>query len=247
MDRARLDLSFTKVEAPVSGRISRYNVTVGNLIQPGDVANGTLLTTIVSVDPMNAYFDVDEHTVLRVKELIRKGNAKSAEDVAIPVWLGLANEDGFPHRGTINFIDNQVNPKTGTIRVRGVFLNRDELLSPGFFARVRVPIGAPHKSVLVSKRTWIRIRDRRSSTLWTTIIARASRPVRLGALHDGLREIAGGLESGERVIVTGPQLVRSGATVAPKLVDMPSSKFQKPSQTATPVKTAFTPSTAHKG
>ena len=141
MERAQLDLGFTKVTAPVSGRVSRYHVTVGNLVQAGDLTGGTLLTTIVSVDPMYAYFDVDERTVLRVKQLIREGKAKTPDDVEIPVWLGLANEDGHPHRGTINFIDNQVNPKTGTLRVRGVFPNKDEALSPGYFARVRVPIG----------------------------------------------------------------------------------------------------------
>src|SRR5207247_7777996 len=101
----QLDLEYTKVTAPVSGRISRYVVTVGNLIQSGDQNGGTLLTTIVSVDPMYAYFDVDEHTVLRVRKLIREGKAKSARDGELPVWLGLANEDGYPHRGTINFVE----------------------------------------------------------------------------------------------------------------------------------------------
>src|SRR5207247_4312788 len=94
----QLDLEYTKVTAPVSGRVSRYVVTVGNLIQSGDQGGGTLLTTIVSVDPMYAYFDVDEHTVLRVRQFIREGKATSARDAEWPVWLGLANEDGYPHR-----------------------------------------------------------------------------------------------------------------------------------------------------
>src|SRR5262249_49910550 len=141
-----LDLQYTKVTAPISGRVSRYVVTVGNLIQSGDQGGGTLLTTIVSVDPMYAYFDVDEHTVLRVRQLIREGKAKSARDGEVSVWLGLANEDGFPHEGTINFVDNQVNPKTGTLRLRGVFPNQDEALSPGDFARVRLPIGFPQQA-----------------------------------------------------------------------------------------------------
>src|SRR5437870_4666231 len=113
----QLDLDYTKVIAPVSGRVSRYVVTVGNLIQSGDQGGGTLLTTIVSVDPMYAYFDVDEYTVLRVRQLIRQGKVKSARDVEISVALGLANEDGYPHQGTINFVDNQINPKTGTLRL----------------------------------------------------------------------------------------------------------------------------------
>src|SRR5882724_5247629 len=105
----QLDLDYTKVLAPVSGRVSRYVVTVGNLIQSGDQGGGTLLTTIVSVDPMYAYFDVDERTVLRVRQLIREGKAKSARDGELPVGLGLANEDNkYPHRGTINFVDNQI-------------------------------------------------------------------------------------------------------------------------------------------
>src|SRR5205085_9697469 len=105
-----LDLEYTKVIAPVSGRASRYIVTVGNLVQGGDQGGGTLLTTIVSVDPIYVYFDVDERTVLRVRQLIRQGKLKSAREVEWPVLLGVANEAGFPHRGTINFVDNQVNP-----------------------------------------------------------------------------------------------------------------------------------------
>jgi len=117
VDRAALDLEFTRVTAPISGRISRYLITEGNLV----TMDSTLLTTIVSIDPMYAYFDADEGSVLRVRQLIREGKVHSARDVAVPVLLGLANETGFPHRGTINFVDNQVNPQTGTLRLRGVF------------------------------------------------------------------------------------------------------------------------------
>lgn len=150
--RAKLDLNYTKVTAPVSGRVSRYVVTVGNLVQAGDQGGGTLLTTIVSVDPMYAYFDVDEHTALRVRQLVREGKADSPRDGGYPVSLGLASEEGHPHQGTINFVDNQVNPKTGTIRLRGVFPNKDQVLLPGLFARVRVPIGRPHNALLVNER-----------------------------------------------------------------------------------------------
>ncbi len=223
VERARLDLGYTRVVAPVSGRVSRYVVTVGNLIQSGDQNGGTLLSTIVSVDPMYAYFDVDEHTVLRVRRLIREGKAKSARDGEVPVWLGLANEEGYPHRGTINFVDNQVNPRTGTLRLRGVFPNQDEALSPGYFARVRVPIGFPHHTLLVSDRAL----DTDQGQKVVYVVDRdnqvASRPVRLGALHDGLREITDGLKPGERVIVNGLQQVRPGSTVEPKLVEMPTS------------------------
>ena len=168
LNTARLNLGYTKVIAPVSGRVSRYLVTAGNLIQSADLANVSLLTTIVSVDPMYAYFDVDERTVQRVRQWLRQGKAESAPDTGLPVTLGLAIEEGFPHQGTINFVDNQVNPKTGTLRVRGVFPNKDEVLSAGFFARVRVPTGPPHKALLVSDRPSTPTRAKSSSTSSTT-------------------------------------------------------------------------------
>jgi RND family efflux transporter MFP subunit len=218
---ARHNLEWTKVTAPVSGRVSRYVVTVGNLIQSGDQSGGTLLTTIVSVDPMYVYFDVDEHTVLRVRKLIREGKATSARASEWPVWLGLANEDGFPQRGIINFVDNQVNPKIGTLRLRGVFPNKDEALSPGYFARVRVPIGFPHQALLVSDRALDTDQGQKLVYIVDKDNKVVSRPVRLGALHDGLREITDGLKPSERVIVNGLQQVRPSIAVEPKLVDMP--------------------------
>jgi RND family efflux transporter MFP subunit len=228
VERARLDLGYTRVTAPISGRVSRYVVTVGNLVQAGDQGGGgTLLTTLVSVDPMYVYFDVDEYTALRVRQLVREGKSDSPRDGGYPVALGLANEDGHPHRGTINFVDNQVNPKTGTIRARGVFANKDEVLLPGFFARVRVPIGRAHKALLVSDRAIDTDQGQKVLHVVTDKNVVASRPVRLGALHDGLREITEGLEPGERVIVNGLQQVRPGVTVEPKLVDMPISQARR--------------------
>ena len=233
-DLAALNVEYAESARPVSGRVSRYVVTVGNLIQSGDQSSGTLLTTIVSVDPMYAYFDVDERTVLRIRQLIREGKAKSAGQTKWPVALGLATEEGFPHRGTINFEDNQVNPKTGTLRVRGVFPNKDEALSPGFFARVRVPIGQAHQALLVSDRAIDT--DQGEKVVYTVNKQHevVSRPVRLGALHDGLREITGGLKPGEQVILSGLQQLRPGIKVEPKLLDMPvrlaasSSKSERP-------------------
>jgi RND family efflux transporter MFP subunit len=220
----QLDLEYTKVLAPVSGRVSRYVVTVGNLIQSGDQGGGTLLTTIVSVDPIYAYFDVDEHTALRVRQLVREGKSDSPRDGGFPVSLGLANEKGHPHRGTINFVDNQVNPRTGTIRLRGVFPNKDQVLLPGLFARVRAPVGRPHKALLVSERALDTDLGRKVLYVVNRNNEVVSRPARLGALHNGLREIVGGLKPGERVVVKGLQQVRPGVTVEPKLVDMPSRK-----------------------
>jgi RND family efflux transporter MFP subunit len=220
----QLDLDYTKVTAPVSGRISRYVVTVGNLIMSGDQGGGTLLTTIVSVDPMYAYFDVDEYTALRVRQLARQGKSDSPRDGGYPVSLGLANEEGFPHPGTINFVDNQLNPKTGTIRVRGVFPNKDQVLLPGLFGRVRSPLGRPHKALLVSDRALDTDQGQKILYLVNDKNQVVTRPVRVGALHDGLREITDGLKPGERVIVSGLQLVRPGTTVEPKLGEMPVSR-----------------------
>jgi RND family efflux transporter MFP subunit len=221
-DLAALNLGYTKVTAPVGGRVSRYVVTVGNLIQSGDQGGGTLLTTIVSVDPMYVYFDMDERTVLRVRQLIREGKARSA-GTEWPVAMGLANQEGFPHQGTIDFEDNQVNPKTGTLRVRGVFPNKDEALSPGFFARVRVPIGRAHRALLVTDRAIDTDQGQKVLYVVNGKNEVVSRPVRPGALHDGLREITDGLVPGEKVIVNGLQQVRPGVTVQPRLVDMPAS------------------------
>ena len=207
--------------APISGRVSRYIVTVGNLIQSGDQGGGTLLTTIVSVDPMYAYFDVDEHTALRVRQLVRAGKSDSPRADGYPVSVGLANEEGHPHAGTVNFVENQVNPKTGTIRLRGVFPNKDQVLLPGLFARVRTPIGRPHQALLVSERALDTDQGQKILYVVNDKNEVASRPVRLGALHKGLREIADGLKQGERVIVDGLQNVRPGVTVEPNLVDMP--------------------------
>ena len=223
-----LDLQYTKVIAPVSGRVSRYVVTVGNLIQSGDQNGGTLLTTVVSVDPMYAYFDVDEHTALRVRQLVREGKSDSPRDGGYPLSLGLANEKGHPHRGTIDFVDNQVNPKTGTIRLRGIFPNKEQVLLPGLFARVRASIGRPHKALLVSGRALDTDQGQKILYVVNEKNEVVSRTVRLGALHHGLREITDGLNPGERVIVNGLQQVRPGATVEPKLVEMPNGLGEAP-------------------
>lgn len=221
LDNAKLNLGWTKVRAPIDGRISRFLVTTGNLLQSGE-AGGTLLTTIVSVDPIYAYFDVDERTVLRVRQLIREGKAKSARESEWPVALGLASDTGFPHQGTINFVDNQVNPKTGTLRVRGVFANPTEALSPGFFGRVRVPIGFAHSALLISDRAIDNDQGQKVVYVVNENNEVVARPIRTGMLHDGLREITEGLKAGDRVIVNGLQQVRPGAIVEPKLVEMPN-------------------------
>jgi RND family efflux transporter MFP subunit len=215
VERAKLDLSYTKVTAPIDGRVSRYIVTVGNLVQAGDQGGGTLLTTLVSVDPMYANFDVDEHTVLRVRQLIREGKSDSPRDGGFPVAMELANETGFPHHGVINFVDNQVNARIGTMRLRGMFPNKDQVLVPGFFCRVRVPFGRPHKGLLVSERALDT--DQGAKILYVVDDKNkvVVRKVELGDLHDGLREIKSGIKAAERYIIEGIQQVVPGTTVEP--------------------------------
>ena len=235
----QLDLEYTKVTAPISGRVSRYLVTVGNLLQLGELG-GTLLTTIVSVDPMYVYFDVDEYTALRVQQLAREGKSDSPRDDGYPVSLGLATEEGYPHLGAIDFEDNQVNPKTGTIRVRGVFPNKEQVLVPGLFGRVRMPIGRPHRALLVSDRALDTDQGQKVLYVVNEKNEVVSHPVRLGALHDGLREITEGLKPGEPVIVNGLQQVQPGLTVEPRLVDMPTSEARLTNGTARLAKAAPT-------
>jgi RND family efflux transporter MFP subunit len=219
LETNELNLRFTRVLSPIDGRVSRYNLTVGNIVQQ----DATLLTTIVSVDPIYAYVDIDEHTVLHARELIRDGKAKSARDAVLHVKLGLANEAGFPREGAINFVDNQINPKTGTLRTRAVFPNKDEFLNPGLFARVRIPMGEPHETLLVTDRAIDTDQGQKIVYVVDQDNKVDSRPVRLGAVHDGLRAIEDGLSPSDRVIVNGMQRVRPGVTVDPKLVEMPGS------------------------
>ncbi len=223
-DMAKLNFGFTKVRAPIGGLLSRRLVDPGNMVQ----ADTTALTTIVSLDPMHLYFDVDERTVLKLRGLVREGKLSAREEGAVvPILAALADEEGFPHKGVINFSDNKVNPKTGTLRLRGVIENpvvkgrNSRLLSPGLFARARLPLGEPHRALLVTERAIDTDQGQKIVYLVNDKNEVASRPVRLGAIYDGLRAIEDGLKAGERVIVVGLQQVRPGAVVEPKLVDMP--------------------------
>jgi len=215
---ARQNVEWTNVKAPINGKTGVNLLTKGNLV----VADQTMLTTIVSLDPMYVYFDVDESTMLRVQRLIREGKATSYQKAAYPVEVGLANEQGYPHRGTIDFVSNQVNPSTGTLNVRGKFSNADRVLIPGVFVRVRVPVGRPHNALLIIDRAlgndqgqpFLLIVDEKNQVV--------RRDVEVGTLHDGgLREITSGLRRGEWVIVDGLMRVRPGITVEPRRQPMP--------------------------
>ncbi len=134
---ARLNLEWTEVRSPISGRVSRAEVTEGNLVQAGP-PTATLLTTVVSLDPIYVYFEGDEQTYLKYTMLARAGTRPSSRDKRNPVYIGLANEEGFPHEGYVDFVDNQLNPESGTIRARAVLSNKDRLFTPGLFARIKL-------------------------------------------------------------------------------------------------------------
>jgi RND family efflux transporter MFP subunit len=225
VEQAQLNLGFTKVRAPINGRIGRTLVTRGNLI----VADQTLLTTIVSLDPIYAYFDVDEPTVLRIRQLIREGKFKSARAGAIvPVSLGLATEEGFPHEGHVDFVNNQVEPSTGTLQVRAIFPNPkppvgERFLSPGLFVRVRVAIGAPYQALLVIQRALGMDQNLRVVYVLGDQDKVERRDVELGTQQGALQVVQKGLGPKDRVIVSGIQHVRPGMAVNAQLEDMPAS------------------------
>jgi len=219
LDLAKLNLSFTKVTAPISGKVSYRYKDPGNLIKADD----TLLTTIVTLDPMYAYFDMDERTVLRLRRLKSEGNLLSMQDIEVPFLLGLADEEGFSHQGKINFVDNKIDSGTGTLRVRGIFDNAKLTFTPGLFVRVRLLIGVPRQAVLVAERALGTDQGQKYLYVINDKDEVVYRPVKIGALDDGFRVIESGLAPGEKVLVNGLQRVRPGAKVQPKLVEMTAS------------------------
>jgi membrane fusion protein, multidrug efflux system len=229
VERAKLDLDFTQVAAPLSGRLSRRMVDPGNLVQ----ADVTALTSIVSLDPMYVYFDVDERTVLKIRRLIAEKKMKSRTEAEVPVLVGLQDEQDFPHKGVINFSDNKVDTGTGTLRLRGVISNpKPRLLSPGLFMRIRLPLGQPAKSILIeeqaigsqqsNKYVYVvrklkeKVKDERTKEVKEVEFDRAYQaPIKVGALNNGLRAVSEGLAETDRVIISGLQRVKNGEKVIP--------------------------------
>lgn len=207
---AELNLEFTKVVSPIDGRVSRALVTRGNLVSGGQ-GDATLLTTVVSVDPIYASFDADEQTFLRYGERARQ--AAVSGKGSLPVEVALADEDGFPHVGTLQFLDNRLDPSTGTINGRAVLRNPDGRLTPGLFVRLRLPSEVTHKGVLVEDRAVGTDLDRRYVLIVGADKKVESRTIVLGPLVDGLRVVRKGLEAGELVVVNGLQRVRPGMPV----------------------------------
>ncbi|MEO8256697.1 MAG: efflux RND transporter periplasmic adaptor subunit [Acidobacteriota bacterium] len=207
---AQLDLDFTRVVSPIDGRVGRALITRGNLVSGGQ-AEATLLTTVVSVDPIYAAFDADEQAFLRYGNRARQG-ARAGKD-SLRIEMALADEQGFPHQGTLQFLDNQLDPATGTIRGRAIFHNRDHRLTPGLFVRLRLPGTAGTPGVLVEDRAIGTDLDRRFVLVVGGDTTVESRTVTLGPLVDGLRVVRKGLAAGELVVVNGLQRVRPGMQV----------------------------------
>lgn len=208
---AELNLSYAQVRAPISGRISRHLVDAGNLVK----ADETMLANIISVNPMHVYFDIDERTVLRMKRLLQDGQSTSARHAETQVLIALADETEFKRTGTVNFIDNQIDPATGTLRFRCVVNNEDGFYSPGLFARVRFPIGEPEESLLVPEESLGADQGQRFVYVINPSDEVEYRPVVTGTLVGGLRVIKSGVEPGDRVVVTGLQRIRKGLKVNP--------------------------------
>jgi len=227
LERANLNLSYTRITAPISGRVSRNYVDVGNLVGEGEP---TLLTTVTRYNPMYVYFNLNEYDLLRVQSMSRKRAKAQGLDsdkepdsgAEIPLFLGLANEQGYPHQGVLDFAESGVDPATGTIQLRGVFDNPGPptVLLPGLFARLRMPIAKRENTLLVSERAIGA--DQGGNYLLTVgsdnVVEKS--PIRMGQLIDGLRVIEEGLQPGGLVVVKGIQRARSGGKVDPQKIDM---------------------------
>jgi RND family efflux transporter MFP subunit len=244
LDQARLNLEWCKVRSPIAGLASQTLVTRGNLV----VANQTTLTSIVSQDPMWAYFNVDEPTALQVRELIRQGKFGPSHDVAnFQVRLQLANEKDFPHQATLDFVNNQLDQATATLLIRAVFPNPraaigPRVFAPNMFVRVRVPTSPLYQALLVNAEAIGTDQDLKYLYVVDEGNKVVRRTVKLGSLHDGLQAVVDGLQPAERVIVSGLQRVRPGVTVDPKVVPMPTSTGAERATTVPAVLKAPAPS-----
>ncbi len=224
VDAARLDVEFTHVSAPVSGRVGRKLVTEGNLVNGGVGTQGTLLTTIVSLDPIYAYFDADEGSLLKYSRLARTGQRPSSREYKNPVHVALADEEGFPHDGVMDFVDNQVDRGTGTIVGRALLPNPDLSLIPGLFARLQLPGSGKYRAILLPDEG---IGSDQSQKFVFVVDGDAKaqyRTVKIGPLVDGLRVVREGLTPDDWVVVAGLQRVRPGITVDAQRETIPPPK-----------------------
>ena len=215
VDAAKLNLEFTQVKSPIDGRISRELVTVGNLVS----SDSTVLTNIVSVDPIYAYADVDERAVLAYQKLEGEGKVKDARDSPVAVAVALAGETGFPHKGDIDFVDNQINAATGTLAVRGKFPNADGNLLSGMFVRMQIPVSGEEDALLITDRAVGS--DQGQKFVYVLNGDKAERrPVTLGPVVDGLRVVRQGLKPDDQVIIDGLMKIQPDSPVKAGAGDM---------------------------
>jgi len=214
LENARLNLSFTRITAPIDGRVSRAEITEGNLVGAGE----SLLTSVVSTDKVYAYFDADERAFLKYVELARQSGADARG--ASPVYLGLSDEADHPHLGQLDFLDNQVNPRTGTIRGRAVFDNQDGRFTPGLYARLKLVGSKPYAATLIKDEAVGTDLGKKYVLVLGDDNAVAYRSIELGPKLEGLRIVRSGLSKGEKIVVNGLQRAMPGSTVDPQPVSM---------------------------
>jgi multidrug efflux system membrane fusion protein len=221
LDLAKLNMEFTTVTSPIDGRAGQALIRPGNLVTAGANGSGaTLMTTVVAIDPVYVYFEGDENIYLKYGALARQGTRPSSRDTRNPIRMGLANEAGYPHLGYMDFVDNQLNPRTGTIRGRAVFDNKDRLFTPGLFARLQLVGSGTYRAALLPDQAVGTDQDRKFALVVTADNKVEYRGITLGPMIDGLRVVKDGLKGGDKVIVTGLQRVRPGMVVAPTEVEL---------------------------
>jgi RND family efflux transporter MFP subunit len=212
---AALNLEFTEIKSPIDGRVSDARITLGNLVQPG-AGPESVLTTVVSVDPIYAKVDADENAILKYVKLSDEGKRVSARTAKIPAFLELGNETGFPHEGYIDFVDNRLDPGTGTVRARAVLKNwNPNLITPGFFVRVRVAGATPYRAALVPDK----VISSQQGVKYVFVVKADNtlerRGIEAGTMFEGKRIVKSGLKDGEKVVSTRLQLIQPAMTVKP--------------------------------
>jgi RND family efflux transporter, MFP subunit len=237
-NKTAVDLKYTEIKAPISGRIDRTFVSKGNLLTGGQ-GSGTLLTKIVNEQPMYVYFDVDERSLLkymRQRSATRDSAPGSLRQLGIPCYLQLADETDFPHQGQLDFIETTVNVTTGTARLRGVFANPNRELASGLFVRIRIPVSQPYQALLIPEQALATDQSIKFVYVVGADGTAARRPVELGTQRGQMRIITSGLKEGEQVIVKGLQRVRPGQKVQPEVAQAtpPSTTVHKPVVSAPP-------------
>jgi RND family efflux transporter MFP subunit len=212
LDSARLDLEYSDVRAPIDGRVSRALLTAGNYVS-GNADSASLLTTLVSVNPVYVYADIDENTLLKFNELAAAKKLEMTPDGKVPVELQLADETDFPHQGSIESFDNHVDPNTGSILLRAIFNNENDRIVPGLFARIRLPVSERHTALLIDEKAVGTDQSQKFVLTLTSTNTVEYRAVGLGSLINGMRVVQTGLQAGDEVVVNGLQRVRPGSPV----------------------------------